>query len=739
MSLFAARLLLLLPIATAWLVPAAVCQPSDTSYHLAWSEEFDYAAGTQPSASLWNWEAGGGGWGNSELQIYTARPINSYVNNTALVVQANYESYYGSPYTSARLNTRGKVEVYLGYVAARVRVESMANGYWPAVWMMGAASESLGWPYCGEIDFMEQVNGQTAPPNSDGHTQYGTLHYNVDGINGAYPAYTATQQGGTINTTSPTVLWGDDWHVYAFEWTSTAITFTVDNTTYATVCTVCETGTNAFHNVSNPFYFVVDLAMGGSFPNEVPSEASLPGRLWVDWIRVWQKDDGVSFVNAPDVSSSSGSAAMPASLYSSSSFRHSSSSSSSLPTRTHSSSSAVSSVPSSSSTTSSTHRLSTSSSSSSSASSVSSDDSYTLDDWSPSNPAYSLVWHEEFSYTDNTQPSATLWNWETGGGGWGNNELEYYTARTVNSYVSDGTLIVAGLWESYGGQTITSARLNTNGKVAVYQGVVAARVRVRGMANGYWPAVWMMGNKSNTLNWPYCGEIDFMEQVNGMSAPTAPSDDHYQHGTLHYNLGGEAAYPNLNHAQQSNYIVTPNASVLWGDDWHVYAFEWTDTLITFIVDETVYTSFYITGNDFDSFRDSNNPFYFLIDFAFGGDFPSVSPVQSAFPARMEVDWLRVWQLPGGVSYVVAPTSSLVVGGSSSSSSGSVYVASTAALVASSTAFSSGVSSDFPLPTSASSSGSGVVHTSGARLRAECSGCPLTVVVILLLVSIVLAL
>ena len=686
-----AALFVLLSI-LALLLSTAVCQPSDTSYRLAWSEEFEYVTGTQPSPAIWNWQEGAGGWGNNELQCYTARPVNSYTNNSALVVQANWESYYGSAYTSARMDTRGKVEVYLGYVAARVRI-SMANGFWPAVWMMGASSSSLGWPYCGEIDFMEQVNGMSAPPNSDDHTQYGTVHYNVDGINGAQPAYNAAQQGGSINTTHPSILWGDDWHVYAFEWTTSAITFSVDNVTYATVCTTCSTGTDSFNDPSNPFYLGVQLAMGGSLPNEVPAEAALPGMLWVDWIRVWQKVDSVSYINAPGVDSST----------------------SSPPSAFLSSSSSVTFAPSSSSPPSSTHQSPLLPSTSSTASDA---PTFTFGDWSPSDPSYSLVWHEEFSYSDGAQPSANVWSWETGGNGWGNNELEYYTARTINSYVSDDMLIVAGMWENYGGRTITSARLTTNGRVEVYQGVIAARVRVQSMQNGYWPAVWMMGNKSNTLNWPFCGEIDFMEQVNGMSAPGTPSDDHFQHGSLHYNVGGESAYPNSNAAQQTSSVATNNASTLWGDDWHVYSFEWTSTAITFTVDDTVYSSFFITDSDYDSFRDASNPFYFLVDFAFGGNFPDVSPVQSSFPARMEVDWLRVWQQPGGSSYVIAPASTLVNFGSSSGAvSSSTYYPSSSLTASSSSAF-----GEVPLPSGAASSGGSSVRSGASRLRVECSAC-----------------
>ena len=229
--------------------------------------------------------------------------------------------------------------------------------------------------------------------------------------------------------------------MYAFEWTATAVTVSVDSVVYGTVCTTCSVGTNAWTNSSNPFYFIVNLAIGGDFPGVAPDAASMPGRLLVDWIRVWQKDDGVSFVNAPATSplSSSSSTATAAGGAASSSTSRSSAASTS------------SSRPSSSSTRSSSSSRSSSSTTTAAAPTASNNAPVTLTDWSPSDKSYSLAWHEEFAYSDGTQPSASMWNWETGGSGWGNRELEYYTARPVNSYISNGTLIVAGLWETYNG------------------------------------------------------------------------------------------------------------------------------------------------------------------------------------------------------------------------------------------------------------------------------------------------
>ena len=182
---------------------------------------------------------------------------------------------------------------YQGYIAARASI-AMYNGYWPAIWSMGNSSATTGWPFCGEIDFMEQVNGQSTSPNADDHTQFGTLHYNQGGMGSSVS--NAQQSGGTI--TNSTTIWGAAWHVYAFEWTSTTIAFSVDNVTYYTA-SITSTPFDSFASPSNPFYFIIDLAMGGSFPNETPDPTYMPALFYIDWIRVWQKADGVQYIIAP--------------------------------------------------------------------------------------------------------------------------------------------------------------------------------------------------------------------------------------------------------------------------------------------------------------------------------------------------------------------------------------------------------------------------------------------------------
>ncbi|RPH74547.1 glycoside hydrolase family 16 protein, partial [bacterium] len=120
---------------------------------------------------------------------------------------------------------------------------------------------------------------------------------------------------------------------------------------------------------------------------------------------------------------------------------------------------------------------------------------------------WSMVWSDEF---DSSSINGNNWTHETGGGGWGNNELEYYTNRTDNSYIQDGKLVIKVIKENYSGRSYTSARLKTQNKKFWKYGKVEARLKLPA-GQGIWPAFWMLGQNINSVGWPKCGEIDIME------------------------------------------------------------------------------------------------------------------------------------------------------------------------------------------------------------------------------------
>ena len=262
------------------------------------------------------------------------------------------------------------------------------------------------------------------------------------------------------------------------------------------------------------------------------------------------------------------------------------------------------------------------------------------EDYTPWDPSFTLVWSEEFNQTDGATPDAAVWTHETGGSGEGNDELEFYTARSNNSYIQDGRLVIQALQEKYQGHNYTSGRINSAGKVEVLYGLIAARVRID-MYDGYWPAFWLLGSMRG-VGWPRCGEMDIMEQVNGQG--TGGQDDSLQFGTLHYNQYGENN-TKVNH-EMTGTTIKQKAGHYWGSEFHLYQALWTNTTYTFLVDDLAYLTIDLTSDvKYNSFIDRNNPFYFIVNLAMGGDFPKRVP-QAGFPAHFIVDWIRVWQQPG---------------------------------------------------------------------------------------------
>jgi beta-glucanase (GH16 family) len=226
------------------------------NYTLVWSDEFN---GTSVDANNWNFETGPGV--NNEKEYYQA--ANAAVANGNLVITAQKESVGGQPYTSARLNTQGKITAQFGRIEARIKLP-LGTGLWPAFWMLGANISTVSWPQCGEMDIMEHVNAD--------NTIYGTMHWNSNGH---------VQYGLTTQVTNAA-----DYHIYAIEWNSNSINWYVDNTLYCT-----GDIQNAINNTSAfqlPFFIVLNLAVAGDFPGQTVDESKLPASMYVDYVRVYK-------------------------------------------------------------------------------------------------------------------------------------------------------------------------------------------------------------------------------------------------------------------------------------------------------------------------------------------------------------------------------------------------------------------------------------------------------------------
>jgi beta-glucanase (GH16 family) len=244
---------------------------------------------------------------------------------------------------------------------------------------------------------------------------------------------------------------------------------------------------------------------------------------------------------------------------------------------------------------------------------------------------WSLVWSDEFNGPNGSGVDTTKWVSETGGSGWGNNELEYYTNRLQNADIAHGSLAIKALNETYTGpdnvtRSYTSARLKTQTKFSLSYGRIEARLQIP-YGQGMWPAFWMLGTNIDQVGWPACGEMDIMENIG-----REPS---IVHGTIHgpgYSGGNglEASYslPNGKH---------------FADDFHTFAIEWELNVVRFYVDGLLYKT--RTPADLPAAAKwvFDRPFFILLNVAVGGYWPGVPDASTIFPQTMLVDYVRVYQ------------------------------------------------------------------------------------------------
>jgi beta-glucanase (GH16 family) len=257
-------------------VSSVAQQPSE----LVWSDEFNGAAGSPPDAAKWTYDVGNhNGWGNRELENYTKDPANSHMDgNGNLVIRAIPVKTDSVPpaavpaYTSARMKTQGLFAASPGgRIEARIKVPRGA-GMWPAFWMLGNTFNDRNWPACGEIDIMESIGREPS-------MNYGSLHG---------PGYSGGKPMTKIYTLPDGRQFADDFHTFAIDWTPTSVTFYVDDTAYETVHdTDIPTGTKWVFD--QPFFLLLNLAVGGNFAGPVSPDTSFPQEMLVDYVRVYKR------------------------------------------------------------------------------------------------------------------------------------------------------------------------------------------------------------------------------------------------------------------------------------------------------------------------------------------------------------------------------------------------------------------------------------------------------------------
>ncbi len=256
---------------------------------------------------------------------------------------------------------------------------------------------------------------------------------------------------------------------------------------------------------------------------------------------------------------------------------------------------------------------------------------------------WNLAWSDEFN---GTNINTSNWKYETGGDGWGNNELECYTNRSENARIENGNLVIEARKENYNGMNYTSARLKSQGLKNWTYGKVEARMKLPA-GQGVWPAFWMLGENISQVSWPKCGEIDIMEHINNESAI---------HGTIHWDSTG-----NNTHAQYG--AASPNIDVT---QYHVYSIEWDASSIKWFVDGTQYLEANI-ANNINGTEEFHKPFFILFNLAIGGNWPGNLDGSTPFPAKMYVDYVRVYQ-HGDNNPTPAPTAPAVPSGLSAAAS-----------------------------------------------------------------------
>lgn len=237
-------------------------------YHLVWSDEFTEA---KLDNAVWNYETGGNGWGNHELENYTSRPQNVFLSLGNLVIEARKETYGTSQYTSARITTQGKKEFRYGRIDIRAKLP-VSKGMWPALWMLGSNISSTPWPACGETDIMELIGKNPSQV-------VGSFHWKKeDGTEGTFNNVRNLETGD----------FSRQFHVFSLIWTSDSLQILVDDLPYVKASK--KDLSDGVYPFDGPFFFIFNVAVGGDWPGSPDDTTPFPQHMFVDYVRVFQKN-----------------------------------------------------------------------------------------------------------------------------------------------------------------------------------------------------------------------------------------------------------------------------------------------------------------------------------------------------------------------------------------------------------------------------------------------------------------
>ena len=261
------------PTSTPIATPVPVPVNEEEGWELVWHDEFE---GDVIDPANWTYDIGGWGWGNGEAQYYTDRPENARVENGMLVIEARQEKFQDNYYTSARLITQGLQSFKYGRIEARIKVP-VGAGLWPAFWMLGSDFErnpddpfDSNWPHVGEVDIMEHVGREP-------DLVMGTAHG---------PGYSGAMGLGRWNRQDYNIA--DEFHTYAIEWDESGIRWFYDGDHYYTL-TPEDVGEREWV-FDKEFFLLLNLAVGGQFAGTIGLDTKFPTNMYVDYVRVYQRD-----------------------------------------------------------------------------------------------------------------------------------------------------------------------------------------------------------------------------------------------------------------------------------------------------------------------------------------------------------------------------------------------------------------------------------------------------------------
>lgn len=239
---------------------------------------------------------------------------------------------------------------------------------------------------------------------------------------------------------------------------------------------------------------------------------------------------------------------------------------------------------------------------------------------------WQLVWSDEFDGPPGALPDPNKWSVSVGGGGWGNQQLDYDTYNQ-NAYLDgQGNLVIEARRDTsghyqcwYGPCQYTSAQLKTQGHFSFTYGKIEARMKIP-YGQGLWSAFWLLGDNCDTVGWPTCGEIDIMENIG--------KQPNIVYGTVH----GPGYF--------SGTYTLPHGN--FSDDFHVYGLQWTPNSIAFFVDginyATLNRSYFSNPGDWVY----NHPFHIVLNVPVGGTWPGSPNASTVFPQKMYVSYVRVY-------------------------------------------------------------------------------------------------